>query len=89
MISDHLAGHIKKTAIAQIAHHADVLRGSSRVPGVGTLDEPPKNVCVGGYPPQKLTKLHNYGYKIPRWFTQADKSTEQQDSHTSAQISDL
>ena len=40
MISDHLAGHIKKTAIAQIAHHADVLRGSSRVPGVGTLDEP-------------------------------------------------
>lgn len=26
---------------------------------------------------------------IPRWFTQADKSTEQQDSHTSAQISDL
>ena len=40
MISDHLAGHIKKTAIAQIAHHADVLRGSSRVPGVGALDEP-------------------------------------------------
>ena len=62
MISDHLAGHIKKTAIAQIAHHADVLRGSSRVPGVGTLDEP-----LRGYPPQKLTKLHNYGHKIPRW----------------------
>ena len=84
MISDHLAGHIKKTAIAQIAHHADVLRGSSRVPGVGTLDEP-----LRGYPPQKLTKLQNYGHKIPRWLTQADKSTEQQDSHTSAQISDL
>ena len=26
MISDHLAGHIKKMAIAQIASHADVRR---------------------------------------------------------------
>ena len=34
-----------------IASHADVLRGSSRVPaprGEGMRDEPTKNVCVGG-----------------------------------------
>ena len=29
--------------------HADILRGSSRVPRAGTRDEPPKNVCEGGY----------------------------------------
>ena len=28
----------------------------------------------------QLTKLHNYGHKIPRWFTQADKSNNK--AHT-------
>ena len=32
-----------------VASHADVLKGSSRVSGAGTRDEPPNNVCVGGY----------------------------------------
>ena len=32
-----------------VTSHADVLRGSSRVPGARTRDEPPRNVCVGGY----------------------------------------
>ena len=45
-----------------VASHADVLRGSSRVPappmsgehlskvcGAGTRDQPPKNICVEGY----------------------------------------
>ena len=40
LISDHLAGQVKKMAIAQIASQKDVLKGSSRVPGVGTRDEP-------------------------------------------------
>ena len=37
------------TVSASVASHADVLRGSSRVPaprGAGTRDEPSKNVCV-------------------------------------------
>ena len=50
MISDHLAGHIKKMAIAQIASHADVLSGSSRVPCVGTLDEPLRERLRGRLP---------------------------------------
>ena len=39
-------------AILEVASHADVLSGSSRVPAplceVGTRDEP-ENVCVGGF----------------------------------------
>ena len=38
LISDHLAGQVKKMAIAQIA--SQKVKGSSRVPGVGTRDEP-------------------------------------------------
>ena len=34
-----------KQSIVVVASHADVLRGSSRVPAPRT----PKNVCVGGY----------------------------------------
>ena len=40
IISDHLAGQVKKMRIAQIASQADVFRCSSRVPGVGTHDKP-------------------------------------------------
>ena len=39
--------------VSWLASHADVLRGSSRVPapvsGAGTRDEALRNVCVGGY----------------------------------------
>ena len=44
MISDHLAGHIKKTAIAQIAHHADVLRDRDRM---ATLNN--ESVCGASF----------------------------------------
>ena len=38
-----------KIARLRVASHADVLRGSSRVPsGTGTRDEPPETVWVGG-----------------------------------------